>query len=72
MVKICVNGRLKIKKKSDVPTLWPKAGGGTYEHLFYFHKLHLYQNGCKSYGVSITKVLKYLGNIMEREGNPQL
>ena len=28
VVKICVDGKLKIKKKSDYPAPWPKAGGG--------------------------------------------
>ena len=28
MVKICENGKLRLKKKSDIAPGWPKAGGG--------------------------------------------
>ena len=28
VVKICQNGKLKLKKKSDIAPGWPKAGGG--------------------------------------------
>ena len=28
LVKICVDGKLKLKKKSDIAPGWPKAGGG--------------------------------------------
>ena len=28
LVKICVDGKLKLKKKSEVAPGWPKAGGG--------------------------------------------
>ena len=30
LVKICVDGKLKLKKKSDIAPGWPKAGGGRY------------------------------------------
>ena len=29
LVKICVDGKLKLKKKTDIAPGWPKAGGGT-------------------------------------------
>ena len=28
VVKICENGKLRLKKKSDIAPGWPKAGGG--------------------------------------------
>ena len=28
VVKICEEGKLKIKRKSDIAPGWPKAGGG--------------------------------------------
>ena len=28
LVKICVEGKLKLKKKADIAPGWPKAGGG--------------------------------------------
>ena len=28
LVKICDNGKLKLKKKADIAPGWPKAGGG--------------------------------------------
>ena len=30
LVKICVDGKLKLKKKADIAPGWPKAGGGTF------------------------------------------
>ena len=36
LVKICVDGKLKLKKKTDIAPGWPKAGGGIYQYVLNF------------------------------------
>ena len=35
VVKICEEGKLKIKRKSDIAPGWPKAGGGEGRQQFF-------------------------------------